>query len=305
MNRRTTLTSLSLIFFLCVAPLCSEETHADPLAGLQQAAADFVSAFNAKDPAALASLFMESGEICGRDGGSLISGREQIVGYYTDYFAGGDAPSLALEVASVRLIGPGLAIEDGVAHFTPPGKGSSPRSAAYTAVLMKSGDSAWRIASSRTLDDVTDDAGHLEDLADVIKGDWTAMSEGLRLDLAFGWDVSGNFLSGEMLTTAADGEPQTGTIRISWDAARKAIVSWIFDDRGGVSEGVWTPTETGWIIHTDGTTGEGERLTASQALSSEGENTLIWVATHRVVNGTALPDNFLRLVRQAPEPNAE
>jgi hypothetical protein len=83
---------------------------------------------------------------------------------------------------------------------------------------------------------------------------------------------------------------------------KQSIVSWIFDAEGGVSEGVWTPTETGWLIRTEGTTGDGEILGASQALTTEGPNTLLWTATHRVVDGEVQPDNLLRIVRQAPEP---
>jgi uncharacterized protein (TIGR02246 family) len=272
------------------------------IAGLQQAASEFVSAFNARDAGALAKLFTEEGELCDLNGENLISGREQIAAHYAEYFAGESPPSLAIEVASVRLVAPTLAIEDGTAHFTIPGS-DTPRSTAYTAVLMKNGD-AWQIASTRSVRDVTEDAGQLADLAGVIAGEWTTTNEGLRLDLAFGWDDTGNFIAGEMLTTSADGEPQPGTIRISWDASRKTIVSWIFDAEGGVSQGVWTPTEGGWLIRTEGTTGNGEALGACQTLTTDGPNTLLWTATHRVVDGEAQPDKLLRIVRQAPEPAA-
>lgn len=291
---------------LLIAPgLRAEEESSPEITGLAQAASDFVLAFNAKDPAALAALFTEEGEMCDMNGGDLISGREQITAHYTEFFAGDNVPSLAIEVGSVRLVAPNLAVEDGTAHFTPPGdENTPPRSVAYTAVLMKDGDS-WQIASTRTLRDVTEDAGHLADLAEVLTGDWTTMNEGLRLDLAFGWDETGSFLAGEMLTTTADGEPQPGTIRISWDAARRSIVSWMFDAGGGVSQGVWTPTGTGWLIRTEGTTSDGEILSASQTMTAEDANTLIWIATHRIVDGELQPDNLLRIVRQAPEPSAK
>lgn len=292
-------TSLSLL-----TPSLRSEEPSPGIAGLQQAAADFVAAFNAKDAEGLAQLFTEEGEICDLDGGNLISGREQIAAHYAGYFAGENAPSLAIEVDSVRLVAPTLAIEDGTAHFTDPEGKAPPRSTAYTAVLMKNGDQVWQIASTRSLQDVTEDAGRLADLAATINGDWTTLNDGVRLDLAFGWDETGNFITGEMLTTTADGEPQPGTIRISWDAAKQTIVSWIFDAEGGVSEGVWTPTEDGWLIRTEGTTGDGELLGASQTLTTDGPNTLLWNATHRVVDGRVQPDNLLRIVRQAPAPSA-
>ena len=129
-------------------------------------------------------------------------------------------------------------------------------------------------------------------------------ADGLRLDLAFGWDASGKFLSGEMLSTTSDGEPQPGTIRIGWNPSHKTIVSWMFDSKGGANKGIWTPTEEGWIIRSEGTTADGETITASQQLKPDGENTLIWSATNRVVDGEQQPDNTIRIVRQAPEPDA-
>lgn len=291
--------SLSLL-----APALRAEEPSPEIAGLQQAAANFVIAYNAKDAAAIANLFTEDGEMCDLTGGELISGREQIAAHYADLFAGENTPSLAIEVDSVRMVAPNLAIEDGTAHFTPPGEDTLPRSTAYTAVLLKNGEDLWQIASTRTLHDATEDAGQLAELAATINGDWTAMNEGVRLDLAFGWDETGNYLAGEMLTTTADGEPQPGTIRISWDAAKKSIASWFFDAEGGVSQGVWTPTETGWLIHSTGTTGDGEVLGATQTLAIESQGALLWSATNRVVDGVPQPDNTLRLVRQAPEPAA-
>ena len=48
-------------------------------------------------------------------------------------------------------------------------------------------------------------AGQLAELAAALKGDWTCQKEGLRLDLAFGWDGSGNFVV-TWASNAQDGE---------------------------------------------------------------------------------------------------
>jgi uncharacterized protein (TIGR02246 family) len=301
MNLNSTLRAC-LAVALLVTPGLRAEDETDPaMAGLEKAATDFVAAFNKKDAAAIASLFAEDGEMCDLNGDDLTSGRDQIKSHYEEIFAGKDAPSAAIEVKSVRLVAPTLAIEDGTVHLTPPGENEPPRSTDYTAVLMKGADGGWKIASTRSLKDSTDAAGQLADLADVLKGEWTTMKDGLRLDLAFGWDESGKFLSGEMLTTTADGEPQAGTMRIGWDAAKKSIVSWIFDAEGGVSQGIWTTTDDGWQVRSEGTTSDGETMTANQQLTAEDKDTLIWAVTNKVINGEKQPDGELRLVRQAPD----
>jgi uncharacterized protein (TIGR02246 family) len=295
---------------ICLGLACALQVRAEEptpeIAGLQKAAADFVVAYNNKDAAALAQLFTEEGEIADLTAADLTTGRTQIQTRYEAIFAGKPL-QIAIEVDSVRLVTPRLAIEDGTYHLTPAGDETAPpKSTAYSAVLTKSEAGEWLIASTRSLKDVTEAAGRLTTLADVLKGEWTHQApEGVRLDLAFGWDPTGKHLSGEMLTTTADAEPQKGSIRISWDASKEQIVSWMFDAQGGFTHGVWTPTDNGWLIRSEGTTSDGETLSASQQLTNEGTDILIWAASQRVIDGEPLPDSTIRIVRQAPEPSED
>jgi uncharacterized protein (TIGR02246 family) len=296
----------SLALALLASPGLRAEEQPDPaIAGLEKAAADFVVAYNDRKPDTIAALFTENGEMTDLAGEELITGREAIKIRYEGIFAAEDVPQMAIEVDSVRLVAPNLAVEDGTVHLTPPGDDAVPRSFAYTATLLKNDAGVWQIASTRDLGDATDAAGHLADLASVLKGEWTCRNQdGVVLDLAFGWDPSGKFLAGETLTTVADGEPQEGSIRISWNAARQAIVSWIFDVGGGVIQGIWTPTEDGWLVRAEGTTADGETITATQELTRENKDTLLWSATDKVIDGEKQPDTTLRIVRQAPDPTA-
>lgn len=273
---------------------------------LQKAAANFVVAYNHRDAAAVAALFTEKGEMTDFRGNDRVSGRAQIRKRYGEIFAE-NPPHIAVEVSSIRFVAPHLAIEDGVVHLTPSDDETAPaRSTAYTAVLIEEDDGEWRIASTRSLGDVSGAAGQLAELAATLKGEWTHRNrQGVRLDLAFGWDPSGKSLAGEMLTTIADAPPQSGTIRISWDSLKKQIVSWIFDSTGGFTHSIWTPSEDGWLIRSEGTTGHGEALTASHKLTTRGEDTLIWTATHRVIAGENAPDQSMRIVRQTPTPGKD
>jgi hypothetical protein len=209
---------------------------------------------------------------------------------------------MAVEVDSVRLVAPDLAIEDGTVHFTPPGEDEPARSSSYTAVLRKNDKGVWQIAGTRTLGDVTGAPGHLAGIANALKGDWTSQKEGTRFDLAVGWDDSGKYLSGKMLTTKPDANPMTTTFRLGWDAARETITAWMFDDAGGFSKSDWTPTDDGWQIRMEGTTADGEATSASQRIVLDGKDAFIWTSRDRLIDGESLPDNELRVVRQAPEP---
>lgn len=281
--------------------LTAEESSPD-MSGLEKAAMDFVAAYGAQDATAISQLFTEDAEMTDLYATDLITGREAIKARYDNIFAADEVADIAIQVDSVRLVAPNLAIEDGTVHLTPPGDESEPpRSTTYTAVLLKNDAGTWQIASTRTLNDVTDAAGQLADLAKMLNGEWTAFNlDGVRFDLAIGWDASGKFIKADTLTTAPDAEPQEGSIRIGWNAARKSIVSWMFDAEGGANQGIWTPTEDGWLIRTEGTSADGETITANQELTTDG-SALIWTVTNRVVDGEKEPDSSLRLVPPAPE----
>jgi len=294
-----------LLSLVCTLQTRAEETSPEIL-GLQKAAENFVAAYNTRDANAIAALFTEDGEIVNLTGTRITSGRGDIQALYEGVFSGTPL-KIAIEVDSIRIVSPDLAIEDGVYHLTPAADENAPaRSTSYTAVLAKTDSGEWRIASTRSLKDVSEGAGHLAGLAQALNGEWTYRSpDGVRLDLAFGWDPNGKHLIGEMLTTTADGEPQEGSIRIAWDASKQHILSWMFDAKGGFTHGVWTPNDHGWLVRSEGTTGDGESLAASQQLTTDGPDTLLWSASQRVVDGQTLPDQTLRIVRQAPVPSLD
>lgn len=275
---------------------------ATEITGLEKAAEDFVIAYNNKDAAALAALFTEKGELVDLNAEDVITGRADIEAHYKERFAEDEVPSVAVEVDSVRLVAPKTAVEDGTLHFTPPGDDEPARSTTYTAVLSQNDAGVWQVASTRTLTDVTTQEGHLADLLDSLKGDWTGQRDGLRLDVAFGWDESGKFISGEMLATTSDGKPVETSIRLGWDGAKKSVTGWTYDSGGGTGQSVWTPDDDGWTVRTEGTTADGETMSANQHLTFEDDDTFIWTATDRIVDGETLPDTELRVVRRAPEP---
>ena len=146
---KATLATAAFILGFAAFNLRAQEEKSPEIAGLEKAAKDYVAAFNNKDAAAVAALFTENGEITDLNATDVTSGRAEIQARYEAIFAGPKAPKIALEVDSVRLVGPGLAIEDGTVHSTPPGEDPVPSSLDYTAVLLKNEAGVWQIASTR------------------------------------------------------------------------------------------------------------------------------------------------------------
>ncbi len=278
---------------------------ATEITGLEKAAEEFVIAYNNKDAAALAALFTEKGELTDLNATEVITGRADIEAHYKERFAEDDIPSVAVEVDSVRIVAPKTAVEDGTLHFTPPGDDSPARSSTYTAVLVQNDAGVRQVASTRNLTDVTTQEGHLADLLGSLKGDWTGQRDGLRVDVAFGWDDSGKFIAGEMLATKSDAKPVETSIRLGWDGAKKSVTGWTYDNAGGTGQSTWTPDEDGWTVRTEGTTADGETMSANQHLTFIDDNTFIWSSSDRIIDGETQPDTELRVVRRAPEPEAD
>ncbi len=298
-------TVIALAVIACPG-LRAQEPDAE-ITGLEKAAENFVISYNNKDAAALAALFTDNGEMADLMAEEVITGRDEIQAHYEEVFTSPDVPSVAIEVSSVRLVAPGIAVEDGLVHYTPPGDDEPARSASYTAVLAKNGEGVWQVASTRNLGDATSAEGHLADLVFALKGDWTGQRDGLRIDVAFGWDDTGKYISGEMLATSPDADPLTTTIRFGWDSASQQITCWTFDSGGGFAKAIWTPDDEalGWSVRTEGTTADGESLTADQHISFENKDTFIWTSSNRVISGESQPDSELRVVRRSPEPGID
>jgi uncharacterized protein (TIGR02246 family) len=284
------------------APPAATPEDAD-VESLGKAAARFVAAFNAKDAATIASLFVPAGEVISRDG-SAIRGREAIEAFYRDLFAGETVPQIALEASSVHLVAPGIAIEDGIVHSTTAAD-EPVKSIRYSATQVKQPDGSWLIASSRDQLEVTPPSEHLKPLV-WLAGEWTYEgADGVRMALAVDLDESGNFLLGEAVSTDPAGGMQTTSLRIGWNPATTSVYWWTFDSDGGNASGPWTRTGDGWLVRTSGITADGETNAATQRVSMDGGDTIIWQATDRVRAGESLPDATLRFVRRAPDPEPQ
>lgn len=304
------LPALALLLALPLPPAAAQEDKAPApaaatedaeLESLGKAAERFVAAFNAKDAAAIAAMFLPNGEIIGRNGNE-VRGREEIQTFYADYFSGEKVPQIALEASSVRLVAPGLAIEDGLVHITT-AENEPVKSVSYSVTQVKQPDGSWLIASSRDHLEVTPPSEHLKPLV-WLAGEWTYEGDdGVRMDLAIDLDPSGNFLLGEAAATDAAGGVQNTSLRIGWNPATASVFWWTFDSDGGNASGQWTRNGGGWLVRSSGITADGETNASTQRISMDGGDTIVWAASDRVRAGENLPDATLRFVRRAPDPD--
>ena len=177
---------------------------------------------------------------------------------------------------------------------------SPPVPPTYTAVLQKNDGGVWQIASTRHSAGRHRGRRASRRARQPVKGDWTCQKDDTRFDIAFGWDDSGQYITGELLVTKADPKPLSSNLRFGWDAAHKTISCWTFDDAGGFAKADWTPVGDIWQVRTEGTTAEGEAMSANQTLTFEGKDTFVWSGKDRLIDGEDQPEAKLRFVRQSP-----
>jgi uncharacterized protein (TIGR02246 family) len=271
----------------------------EALDSLAKAAESFVKAYNDRDAAAIAALFTPLGEIVGSDGETL-AGRQAIESYYRDLFSGEEVPLIALEASDVELVAPGVAVEEGLVHLTI-ADDEPVRSIGYTVTHSKQTDGSWLIAASHYRSAVTTPAEQIKPLHWMI-GEWTLESEdGMRIDMVIDLDDRENHLLGESLITDAEGGAQSTSLRIGWNPATSSIYWWTFDSEGGNASGPWAQRGDEWVVSTTGVTADAEASASSQTLIRDGD-TMVWIATQRMLAGEAQPDLIYRFVRRAPDP---
>jgi uncharacterized protein (TIGR02246 family) len=271
----------------------------DALASLAKAAERFVKAFNNRDAAAIAALFTPLGEIVGSDG-ETVAGRQAIETYYRGLFAGEKVPKIALEASGVQLVAPAVAVEEGLIHLTF-ADDEPVRSIGYTVTHSKQADGSWLMAASSSRSEVTSPAEQIEPLHWLI-GEWTLESDdGVRIDMVIDLDDRTNHLLGESLITDSEGGAQTTNLRIGWNPATSSVYWWTFDSDGGNAAGPWAQRGDEWWVNTAGITADAESSASSQTLVRDGD-TMVWIATQRMLAGEAQPDLIYRFVRRAPDP---
>lgn len=269
---------------------------------LGKTAERFVEAFNHKDAAAIAALFLPHGEVVSSSGDTYI-GREAIEDHYAEVFADEKAPLVSLEANSVRLVAPGVVVEEGVIHLTT-SDDEPVTSVAYSATHTKQPDGSWLIATNRKQPEVTPPSERLKPLHWLV-GEWTLEGEdGLRVDMVLDLDDSGNYLLGESLVTDTEGGSQSTHLRIGWNPATASIYWWTFDSKGGYTAGPWARNGSDWTIATTGFTADAEANSATQTLTRVREDLMVWSARDRLLVDETLPDITLRFVRRAPNPGS-
>lgn len=277
-----------IIFLSCLAAAScclsavGAESNDGEVATIRERIESYVSAFNGHDATTLADHWTEQAEYLHPLTERRIQGRAAIGKAFAELFEKESKLRLCLDIQSIRLVDPSVAIEDGTATVVSPD--SPPERAAYTTIHVKK-DNQWFRASVREVGMPQAPAGAeaLKDLAWMV-GDWQGDGEGTSLRIRCQWTGGGAFLS-RLFTDGG----MSGTQIIGWDPSSGQIRSWTFDSDGGFSEGLWSWQKDRWVIKATAVMPDGRVGSEQRILVPEGTDRFTWRSVGRQVNGQILP----------------
>lgn len=273
---------------------------ADDENAVRAAAQAYIKLFNEGNAKGLADHYTTDAEYIDEHG-VLVRSRSAIQDSLNTFFTQHPGSTLKLDIATIRIIGVGLAIEDGTATLII-SKGATPKVLRYTAVSQKMG-SRWQLASVR--DFLADRLPHRDNLKqlDWMLGEW--VHEGNDAVVVFNCQPSenGNFLVRNFTIQIGGQDTVSGTQRIGWDAQAKKIRTWTFDSDGGHSDGYWHRDGDSWVSKAAGVTASGQSASHAGVYTFVNSHTMTFQAVDHEIAGEEFPDSpKVKIVRHPPRP---
>lgn len=267
------------------------------IAAVRKSAEQAAQAFNAGKADQLAAMFLPKGELIDEQG-TIYRGPKEITALVNAFFERFPGAKLALDIESIRLVGP-VAIDEGTRTMTTK-DGALKSRFRYIAVWAKT-DRGWQLASFR---DFTDDPvptphDYLEPLAWLV-GDWINEGTDGKVAISYRWSDDKNYLLGDFQFDALDGTPRKTSQRLGWDPSAGKIRSWMFDSDGGFAAGYWTLVDDGIVIKSTSINPDGTTASATMSIVPEDDDHFTISGTDRIVGGSREPDFEITVARRPP-----
>ena len=275
-------------------------TRADDAKAIAALVASFTKVFNAGDAAAAAATYAEDALVVDEQG-ERTEGRAAVRDRLSASFAESPGTTIAIQVDSLRFLGPDTALEEGRTTITPAGAGGVPEVTRFTVVYVKR-DGHWLQSAVR--DEISHELTPHDRLKELewLVGDWINESQDAVVHTTCKWADNGNFLTREFTMKTHGQAVLSGTQRIGWDPVRRQFKTWIFDTEGGFGEGYWTRNGDEWVIKAEGVRQDGRHASVTNILKRVGKDRASWQSVDRTLGAVAMPgiDEFT-LVRKPPE----
>ena len=257
----------------------------------------YVAAYNRGDAKAVAAHWSDSGEWISPSG-ERFQGRQAIEKELQSLFAENKGVRIQVLDASIRLLSPDVAIEEGTVRVIRPAE--PPSDSTYLAVHVKKGGQ-WKMDTVRETDIPQTQAtsSPLQDLAWLV-GEWVDDSPEASVDATVTWTKNKSFLTYAFKAAVPGIDDLEGTQVIGWDPAAGTVRSWMFDSDGGFGEGLWSKKDNTWVVKFSQVLPDGRKASATNIYTLVDGNTFTWKSIGRKLDGQFLPNvDEVKMVRKS------
>jgi len=266
--------------------------------GVRKAGAAYLAAMNKGDLNAMMAFWMPDADYID-ESGKTTKGKEALTTLLKKGLAENKGSKVTGKVHAVKFLRPDVAMVDGSLEFT--AADGSKESNRYVVVWAKSGDN-WLVSSARDLPAETGDVPSLAypqlKALEWLVGEWQDASGKIDVATVCRWDRNKSFLIMEYEVKRPGTEPIQVRQRVGWDGHNGIIRSWVFDTQGGFGEGYWQRQGNKWIVTKAGILPDGGTGSATNVYEFVDQNTFIWRAKDREVDGQPLSDTEIKFVRK-------
>ncbi len=267
---------------------------------VQQSSRKLLDAYNAGRAKEVAAMFLPDGEAVD-EAGNIYHGRDQVEQVFSRFFEKFPGAKMTLDSSAVRLLGPGLAVEDGIRKVvTQDGVGKA--ASRFTFIYAKL-DGAWLIASAREFaaDESPTPHERLQSLA-WLAGDWVDEDAESVVAMKCRWSEDKNFLLVDFSVNRQGKPVMKASQRIGWDPLHQRVRSWTFDSDGGYGDAHWTAIPTGWVLKSTAVLPDGRSGSATLFLEPTDKDKFNMRGFDRIVGTDRNDDYEVTIVRKPPAP---
>jgi len=283
--------TIALVAFLTGALACAgfAQAPADPPEKAAVVANDraYEAAYAKGDVKALVDFFAEDADYT-TDEGRTYSGRVDIEASIRAGLLANRGSKLAINVQTVRVLGPETVLEKGTTTVT--AKSGDTSSSQYTAIYIKK-DGKWKINQliESPIAALTP-RDRLEELAWLV-GSWeeSDKSDDLTIRSLYSWARGGNFLTRSITVKRAGDVVLEGWQIIGWDPTQERLRSWTFDGEGGYADGYFTREGNRWLLRETGVASNGSRTSADNTITKVSGDKFTWESANRTLDGDPQP----------------
>jgi uncharacterized protein (TIGR02246 family) len=255
----------------------------------------YAESYNKGDIEAVGRHWTPDAEYIGDDG-KTTKGRDAIIELFKRGRVARKGYSFKATVQSVRFIKPDVALEDGTVILTAPD--GNVEKTPFTAVLIKI-DNAWLLSRVQDIASAneSEEASPYKRLKQLewMVGQWE--DEHKEIHVTCRWAPGKSFLIQDYVIKHPNAEGLEITQRIAWDPINDQLRSWLFDSRGGFSEGAWQRKGNQWEVDVAGVLPDGRRATARHIWSFIDSKQFKWQALDREIDSHPLADTSVTFQR--------